>query len=170
MYSINELEFIGESLPKINKNFEEAHDRLTAVENQTTQYSGLSSFYATHSNNPNLMVELKPKLGKTVDIRKTDVVETAISNIVYPMAIYVHVSHSSTTILPTLRFSYKLTSSTTSYTITEFKLPRALGSSLIDRYYGVTTFMDLGFYDWKIDLYDASSPNVKVYAHVLYLP
>lgn len=171
MYQINELEFIGESLSKINKNFKEAHDRLTAAENQTTQYSGLSSFYATHSNNPDIRVELEPEIGLSgeFELRKSDLIGVDTSKIIYPMPIYVHVSHPETTLLPVLRFSYKLVSSDTGYTATEFTLPRALGSTLLDKSYNTFTLMDLGFYDWKINLLNSINANTKVYAHKLYL-
>ena len=173
MYPINELEFIGESLPKINANFDEADVRLNAVESQTTQYSGLSSFYGTHSNNTNIRVTLKGETGINGEFerRKGDIVtNVTASKIIYPLPIYVHISHSETTVHPVLRFSYKLTSSTTDYTLMYFPIQCAMGTSTINDYsYNTFTLMDLGYYDWKINLLQASSASTKIYANVLYL-
>lgn len=162
---IKELEFIGESLPTINSNFNEARRRLEGVEGQTAHYASLSSFYATHTSKTELLLNHKFFSDRS-SVKKFDVLTDESNNsididkVIYPFPIYVTINFSSLEEGVGIEFSYKFLSNSVSKSIKHSINPNSL--------YYTFTFMDLGFAEWNIKLIKASF-NLFVHVNFLYL-
>lgn len=151
MYTINESEFIGESLPKINDNFSELNTNITTVSNKVTNLISLSSaFYTNDSANfYSSNYEIAVFSGGTIN--KSSIIQslTNYTKLIYPIAIYLTLEYSS---LPSsnIKFYYKANSSS-GFTLLSDSLYLVANSKQL------FTFMDLGFYDWQIE-YPTASP------------
>lgn len=106
---ISEQEFIGESLPKINDNFTNLDGRANSLQADMTQYASLSGFYATHSNNANISFQtiVDSPISPNPTFNKQSIFTSNgvdASKVIYPIPVYLTVTHNSTTIDPTVVF------------------------------------------------------------------
>ena len=147
---IYESEFIGESLPKINNNFELVDSRLDGLETTTTQYKSLSGFFETHSDTNNVTFS-RTSYTFNNQYMKSDVSGFQALNIVYPLPIYIKVPNDNAT--TTVKFQRKTNASSSFVEVSEFICSSGVASFL--------TVMDLGYYDWKIILQNTNGVDVE---------
>jgi hypothetical protein len=170
---ISELEFIGESLPKINGNFSELDTRAITLENTSTQYSGLSSFYSTHSNNSNINFksESQPTNFGGVIYQKSQVYGSGyadipdLNSIIYPAILYFNILNSSENTTVTYTVKIQETSSSPLKTfISNWLVPRAKTTNQTDYSSESVTFMDIGYFDWSVQIVGSSSQTNLAYS------
>lgn len=171
MYEINEREFIGESLPKINSNFTDAENRLVSLETISTQYNGLSSFYSTHSNNSQIAFKtVAGAYNGSFELKKIPFVsgEVDVSKIIYPIPIYLNFYHMATDDMPVVTFFQKPSVGAAYSSVLSFRVPSARGSLWEEQSCGLYTLSDLGFYDWKL-VVESSSVYAQITVNIKYL-
>lgn len=156
---INELEFIGESLPKINFNFSDLDLRSQQLEEVKTQYMGLSSFYVKNNNTYiNYEILTQNIQGNSGSVNKSNILAThsdptnIVNKLIYPMPIYVKFQNKNASSTPTLRFKVKYKESSNLFELVNTKINRALDSSgsPTDYMYNLFTFIDDGFNSWEV--------------------
>lgn len=151
MYTINELEFIGESLPKINDNFTELDGDISTVNAKVTSLISLSSaFYTNNASNFTTQNYDLSLLGGTYVTKSSIYSNLSSTNLIYPISIYLNLKYSSVPSDSDNIIFY----CTPTEGASEIELCR--GSYLVANLTQLFTFQDLGFYDWKI-VYPASS-------------
>jgi hypothetical protein len=170
---INELEFIGESLPKINFNFDMLEKREISLESTETQYKSLSSLYVTNKSTSKINFirhseDLITSLSKSSLINYLAQNSISESQIIYPVPIYVRVYNNDETVSPTLTFYRTAKINSGEIAVMNVKIPLAKNDTVNGGYYDVITFNDLGYYDWRLALTTANSFESTVAFDVKY--
>jgi len=173
--NINELEYIGESLTKINDNFSNLNTRVVATEADTSQYTTLENFYATHSNNSAILFKsgsLPLQYGNKTYTKSdvvTDTTTVDMSKIIYPATMHLNLVNTSPSVDVTYQFRIKETSSSSFVSFVDaLKVSRAVDGTSNGESRSLLTFMDLGYYDWQI-LVQGSTAKSNLYYSMKYL-
>ena len=172
MYDIKETEFIGESLPKINANFQEASDKLALAASNDAQISSLSSFFSTHSNNAdlNFFSNSVNHTGNFTFTKNALFAGVDLAKVVYPVTIYFTYDYSGTSAVPNVAFKRKgLSSDSVFTTIVAPKIPTAQDVAANKKSTGMFTFVDLGYYDWQILLTNFSGGTSTATVEIKYM-
>lgn len=169
--NISEIEFIGESLPKINNNFSELDSRAESLESDNTQYSGLSSFYSTHSNNSDISFssnDLGVEYG-SYNYTKSDIITDSgvsdVSKIMYPITVYLNLFNSSD--VDDVKYSIRVrdtSTSTVKYFIRNASVSVANSNSILDESRSLITFVDIGYADWSINITGSTAKSNIYYS------
>jgi hypothetical protein len=164
---INELEFIGESLPKINFNFSDLDLRSQELESFKSQYMSLSSFYVRKDNSLIEYQNIQETLnGGSGNFNKSSILASDpsinVNKLIYPIPIYIRFKNNAENSNPNLRFKVKYKSSSTEIQLLNFKINSAFGSSGTSSFNNLYNFQDDGYFDWTVSYDNGSDCEVTI--------
>lgn len=172
--NVSELEYIGESLPKINGNFTELNSRTVSVENITSDYLDIVNFLSTHANGNNVSLKLKngalPDSYGVKTYQKNDIIGTIDkSKIIYPIPVYLELTNTNSNVDVSFTIKTKeLQSSVFVNLINNFKTTRPINNDLVSNSRQFMNFIDLGYYDWQI-IISGTSAKSKISYSIKYI-